>query len=342
MRNHVVLSLTDVTGPRHLAVRRSVLRAAAAVSILLLASIPVLLGVAGHLQTHRRALSQAVERLCQEKRMFLYESKYLQAEIQRIQETLDSMDSFTNALPEAGLPPSRRLLKAAAYMADRENEFQALEERIGRIESILGDERDADESLQRRVAAAGVHAELKKIVLQSIPSGSPVPERVITSGFGRRLHPLLDGREEFHRGADLRAQMGAPVRAPADGVVEYAGFHRKSGLGNLLVIRHNFGFSTTYGHLSKVLVTTGEVIHKGRKVALTGNSGMSSGPHLHYEVQYVCRHLDPAPFLSWDINSWDSVFNQAKPVNWDSILALVQLRHPPTEKKSFHLAKLEG
>jgi hypothetical protein len=105
---------------------------------------------------------------------------------------------------------------------------------------------------------------------------------------------------------------------------------------------HNFGFSTAYGHLDKVLVNSGAVIHKGQKVALTGNSGLSNGPHLHYEVQYVYRHLDPAPFISWGINSWDSVFSRVEHVHWDSILALLQLRHPPAERKSFHVAKFEG
>jgi murein DD-endopeptidase MepM/ murein hydrolase activator NlpD len=341
MRNRVVFSITDVTGPRHLQVRKSVLWIALTLSMLLLGSIPVLLTVAGTLQIDRNNLSHVLEKLRGEKRMFLYESKHLQAEIQRIQETLDSMDSLTNALSGADLPPSRRLLNAANYMADREHEFQVLEARIGRIESILGDERGADENLQRRVAAAGLNAELKKAVLDSIPSGSPVPMRGITSGYGRRPHPLT-GKEEFHRGADLRAPVGTPVRAPADGVVEYAGLHRKSGLGNLLIIRHNFGFSTTFGHLDKIYVKSGAVVHKGQKVALTGNTGLSNGPHLHYEIHYVYRHMDPAPFLTWGINSWDEIFSRIQQVDWDSILALIQLRHPPAAQKSLQLAKLEG
>ena len=219
MRNHVVFSITDVSGPRHLEVRKSVLWIALTLSMLLLGSIPVLLAVAGHLQTDRNNLCRVLDRLRSEKRMFLYESKHLQAEILRIQETLDSMDSFTNALPGDDLPPSGRLRKAATYMADRENEFQALEARIDRIESILGDERDEGESLQWRVAAAGFNAELKKAVLDGIPSGPPIVMRGVTSGFGRRLHPIT-GKEEFHRGTDLRAPMKTPVRAAADGVVE--------------------------------------------------------------------------------------------------------------------------
>jgi murein DD-endopeptidase MepM/ murein hydrolase activator NlpD len=136
--------------------------------------------------------------------------------------------------------------------------------------------------------------------------------------------------------------MKTPVKVPADGVVEYAGPHRSSGMGNLLIIRHNFGFTTSYGHLYKILVKPGEVVRKGQKVALTGSSGLSNGPHLHYSVQYVYRYLDPLPFVSWDINSWDTLFARVDQVDWESIVGLIQLRNPPEEKKQLQLADLGG
>jgi murein DD-endopeptidase MepM/ murein hydrolase activator NlpD len=341
MRNHVVLSITDISGSRHLEVKRSLLPVVLVLLVALAGSIPVLLGVAGNLHQDRDNLACSVAHLREEKQSFQHELIHMQAELGRVQEALDSMDRITAGISEGEQTPSDRLLKAAAYLTDREEAFQVLESRIGHIESILGDDRSTVDSLARRVAAAGLNAELKNTVLEMIPNGSPIPLRGITSGFGRRVHPIT-GEKEFHKGLDLRAPMKTPVKAPADGVVEYAGPHHRSGMGNLLIIRHNFGFSTLYGHLYKVLVKPGSVVRKGQKVALTGNSGSSNGPHLHYGIQYVYRHLDPLPFLSWDIDTWDTLFARVGQVDWESIIGLIQLRNPPAEKKNLQIADLRG
>jgi murein DD-endopeptidase MepM/ murein hydrolase activator NlpD len=341
MREHVVISITDISGSRHLELKRSLLPGVLVLLVTLAGLIPLLFGVAGYLHRDRNDLARSVVQLREEKRSFQRELIHLQGELGRVQEALDSIDQFTAGASAGKQTPSDRLLKAAAYLTDREQEFQMLESRIGRIESILGDDRSAAGSLAWRVAAAGLNAELKKTVLEMIPNGPPIPLRGITSGFGSRVHPIT-GEKEFHKGVDLRAPMKTPVMVPADGVVEYAGPHHSSGMGNLLIVRHNFGFSTSYGHLSKILVKPGEVVKKGQKVALTGNSGLSNGPHLHYSIQYVYRHLDPLPFLSWDIDSWDTVFARVEQPDWESIIGLIQLRNPPAERKNLQLADLGG
>jgi murein DD-endopeptidase MepM/ murein hydrolase activator NlpD len=104
---------------------------------------------------------------------------------------------------------------------------------------------------------------------------------VLTDGFGTRNDPIT-GRRAFHRGLDISARRGTPVFAPADGVVVFAG--RNGGLGKTLKISHGFGFTTVYGHLHEFEVELGAEIRRGDLIGTVGNTGRSTGSHLHYEV----------------------------------------------------------
>ncbi|MGD9253879.1 MAG: M23 family metallopeptidase [Holophagae bacterium] len=117
-------------------------------------------------------------------------------------------------------------------------------------------------------------------ILSSTPTMAPA-HGLITDGFGRRKDPFT-GRPAFHRGLDISARRGTPVLAPADGVVVFAG--RNGGLGKTVRVSHDFGFTTVYGHLDKISVSPGDEIHRNQEIGLLGNSGRSTGPHLHYEV----------------------------------------------------------
>jgi murein DD-endopeptidase MepM/ murein hydrolase activator NlpD len=117
-------------------------------------------------------------------------------------------------------------------------------------------------------------------VLASTPTIAPVLG-LITDGFGRRKDPFT-GRLAFHRGLDVSARRGTPIKAPADGIVVFAG--RNGGLGKTVRVSHDFGFTTVYGHLDKINVEPGDVIHRGQEIGTLGNTGRSTGPHLHYEV----------------------------------------------------------
>jgi murein DD-endopeptidase MepM/ murein hydrolase activator NlpD len=117
-------------------------------------------------------------------------------------------------------------------------------------------------------------------VLASTPTIAPVLG-LITDGYGRRKDPFT-GRLAFHRGLDISARRGTPINAPADGIVVFAG--RNGGLGRTVRISHDFGFTTVYGHLDKISVEPGDLVHRGQEIGLLGNSGRSTGPHLHYEV----------------------------------------------------------
>jgi len=122
---------------------------------------------------------------------------------------------------------------------------------------------------------------------------TPINGARVSSGFGMRMHPIL-GYSTMHRGMDFAAGMGTPVYAAGDGVVEYAG--RKGAYGNYLRISHNNKYDTAYGHLSRFAkgVVPGKRVKQGQVVAYVGNTGRSTGPHLHYEILANGEQINPS------------------------------------------------
>ncbi len=112
----------------------------------------------------------------------------------------------------------------------------------------------------------------------------------LSSKFGKRQHPVA-GDEQFHGGIDLAAPMGSSVFAAAEGKVVFAG--KRAGSGNAVFLRHYGGYRSYYLHLSKVLVKRGEWVVQGQLIGLVGSSGISTGPHLHFEIRKKGRQLDP-------------------------------------------------
>ncbi|MFV2071178.1 MAG: peptidoglycan DD-metalloendopeptidase family protein [Thermoanaerobaculales bacterium] len=129
--------------------------------------------------------------------------------------------------------------------------------------------------------------------LSSTPTIAPVLG-LITDGFGRRKDPFT-GRKAFHRGLDISARRGTSALAPADGIVVFAG--RNGGLGRTVRISHGFGFTTVYGHLDKITVEAGDEIHRGQEIGHLGNTGRSTGPHLHYEVHVDGKAVNPLYYI---------------------------------------------
>lgn len=121
----------------------------------------------------------------------------------------------------------------------------------------------------------------------------PVSMARVTSGFGMRFHPLL-GFTRMHKGIDLGAAWGTPVHAPADGVVLYAG--RSGGYGNFMKVSHGGNIVTCYGHLSRFGARAGQHVSRGQVIGYTGNSGLSTGPHLHWEVLRGGIAVNPRAF----------------------------------------------
>jgi murein DD-endopeptidase MepM/ murein hydrolase activator NlpD len=133
----------------------------------------------------------------------------------------------------------------------------------------------------------------QKSMLACTPSIWPA-QGWATSGFGNRISPFTN-QKEFHEGFDISARIGTEIIAPADGVISEIG--KTYGFGNLLVISHGYGIKTIYGHLSKSLVKKGQSVKRGDKIALIGNSGRTTGPHLHYEIQLNGMPVNPQNYI---------------------------------------------
>ncbi|MGY4531879.1 murein DD-endopeptidase MepM/ murein hydrolase activator NlpD [Pseudomonas sp. TE3786] len=132
---------------------------------------------------------------------------------------------------------------------------------------------------------------------QNLPYGLPlaVASR-ITSPFGMRIHPL-NQLFKLHKGVDLSARPGTPVLSTASGLVAEVDVLGHSHYGKYVVLRHSRGFSTRYAHLDEVKVRLGEQVEARQIIGLSGNTGTTNGPHLHYEVRYLGKPIDPQPFM---------------------------------------------
>ena len=130
---------------------------------------------------------------------------------------------------------------------------------------------------------------------RKLPFGNPSPASSITSRFGNRTDPFL-GRLALHAGIDFRARTGTRIGATGAGTVVVAG--RNGGYGNMVEIDHGNGLTTRYAHLSRVLVKVGEHVEAATPIGLSGTTGRSTGPHLHYEVRRNGKALDPMRFLT--------------------------------------------
>jgi murein DD-endopeptidase MepM/ murein hydrolase activator NlpD len=129
--------------------------------------------------------------------------------------------------------------------------------------------------------------------IQNVPLGAPVPG-VITSPFGRRIDPI-NGKPAYHQGVDIRGPMGSEVKATAAGTVIIQSYDK--GYGRYMVIDHGNGFRSKYAHLKKSLVQKGEKIEREQVIGLLGNSGRSTGPHVHYEIHYDDKIVNPTRFV---------------------------------------------
>jgi len=134
----------------------------------------------------------------------------------------------------------------------------------------------------------------QSVLKDMLPNSSPINAAYNSSSYGWRIDPFTGGKA-FHEGLDFSADIGTPIRAAADGIVTLA--EVSGGYGNLVRIDHGSGLETRYGHASKLLVKAGDRVVKGQEIALVGNTGRSTGPHLHYEIRLNGNALDPRQYL---------------------------------------------
>ena len=147
-------------------------------------------------------------------------------------------------------------------------------------------------------------AKNKEKMLAHLPAIQPVQNKDLTrmaSGYGWRIHPILKTRR-FHYGMDFTAKTGTPIYATADGVVKHAGW-KANGFGKHVVINHGYGYETLYGHMSKVTVKKGQKVKRGQIIGYVGNTGLSAGPHCHYEVHLNGNRVNPVNFYYNDLST---------------------------------------
>jgi len=206
---------------------------------------------------------------------------------------------------------------------EKRMEIDELSSSLNAIETLIGIAPDKNSSIEDRVNLTQLDTEHKATILQFIPNGSPIVYKGITSKYGERMHPILK-RKEFHNGIDMRAKMNTPVYATADGVIEWAGLHKKSGYGKLVIIQNNYGFKSYFGHLNKIVVKTKAFVKRGDLIAYTGNTGRSNGPHLHYEIRYFYRSVNPYWFVKWSMQNYNEIFKKVDNVLWSVVVEATQ------------------
>jgi len=159
-------------------------------------------------------------------------------------------------------------------------DLEALKKQInGEMESVT--------EIRKYIAA-------QKDIYLATPSIWPV-RGFISSGYGYREHPK-SGDQKFHSGVDISAPQGTPVKATADGIVSYSGWSERGG--NTVVIEHGHGFSTAYAHNRRNFAGVGQRVKREDVIALTGSTGISTGPHVHYEIWKNGRHENPIAYLA--------------------------------------------
>ncbi len=244
---------------------------------------------------------------------------YLNASVDRLQSKKNEVAQAYKEMLRQNQALQKEMKNTTHSLLAKEKELDELSDSLSQIETLIGLKPLADESLAERVNMTMLSSSHRATLLELIPSGSPVKYHGITSKFGYRIHPTLH-KKEFHRGSDMKAKFNTPVYATADGIVEWAGLHRRSGFGKLVILEHVYGFKSYFGHLNKIVIKSGQFVKKGDLIAYSGNSGMSNGPHLHYEIRFIHRALNPYYFIKWTQQNYNEIFKKEKKVPWQSLI----------------------
>ncbi len=256
-------------------------------------SVLALVAVAGALSPHLllkvRVQSSTLERLQAENVQLRQEKQRYEASLGEIGSQLNAIESVAGRI--AGALGMRNLpLPQPAGGAGSSGSMR----RGGWVQEELVALQTRTQSLNLSFEQINQAWEQRVKLLASTPSLRPV-QGYLGDGYGFRLDPFT-GEREFHKGLDIVASHGEPVRATADGVVVAAG--RWAGYGRMVHLSHGYGLGSRYGHLSVILVRPGQRVKKGEVVGLVGSTGRSTGSHLHYEVLKGSAQVNPRKYLS--------------------------------------------
>ncbi|MCJ8336990.1 MAG: peptidoglycan DD-metalloendopeptidase family protein [Pseudomonadales bacterium] len=212
-------------------------------------------------------------------------------------------------------------IKIEKINASLDGNLTALDKSLDELEKMLNLQLPKNDN-EDRFERLSILTKQRLFLLNSIPNGLPIKAIRVNDGYGMRYHPIKKSRT-MHNGIDYKASKGTAVYAPADGVVQAV--ERRAYSGKYIKIVHNFGFETSYSHLNNYLVKVGEYVHKGQKIAESGNTGRSTGPHLHYELLYLSKAINPEEFVKWNIANFDRIFTKVESVKWASLKNLYPL-----------------
>ncbi|MGV0023550.1 murein hydrolase activator EnvC family protein [Phormidesmis priestleyi] len=245
-----------------------------------------------------RSLNDFLDRRYQLKRIFQADRKILT----NLKTDTDRLDRQRNQIEQQkndiALLTQQLLAQKSEFEAQADYQKQVVE-RLKTDRSALEaaeaqlaqDSKNIGELIQKRVAAARAKDGIVALGtgIMSYPSDGE-----ITSGFGWRMHPIL-GYQRFHSGVDFGADSGSVIRAADRGVVIFAGWY--GGYGNAVIIDHGNNITTLYGHTSELYVSEGQSVERGQPIAAVGSTGLSTGPHLHFEVRQAGEPIDPMSYF---------------------------------------------
>jgi len=230
---------------------------------------------------------------------YIAENQRLKAENHRyevstrfLSKKIAEMEAYTKKLNTiAGIDPNQEMVKYGGVgdlgdLSNGGNNKNVLEEELPALKRKTFE-------LERNFHYLMKFYEKQTLLLASTPSIWPT-RGYISSPFGYRKDPFT-GQTEFHKGIDIATRIGNPIVAPADGIVIKAG--NGGGYGNVVIIKHRFGFVTRYGHLLKFVVRAGQKVKRGQIIGYVGNTGRSIGPHLHYEVLRNGKPVNPLHYI---------------------------------------------
>jgi murein DD-endopeptidase MepM/ murein hydrolase activator NlpD len=302
LKNLFVRKYTVVVANRHTGlVRRFTLSLRPTVlTVAMLASLPILMGLGARwsAQADIQQLRTANAALQMENASYRGATGDLTSQIQTLEGVVDELGERAKLDPAA----ARAMQKLPAAVRSRATGgplaasalSSVLSTSITSPDDTFGALRDLLQGLESRLNFVRRDVERREQLANATPSIWPT-RGGLTGFFGGRSDPFT-GEPEYHSGLDISAQRGQSVYATADGVVQSAGY--TGDYGNLIVIKHEFGLSTRYGHLSAYKVKVGDTVKRGDVIGLVGSTGRSTGAHLHYEILVNGQLMNPLQLLT--------------------------------------------
>lgn len=247
-------------------------------------------------------LNQFLDRRYRLKRVFQADRKILArlqaqaVEIQRQRAAIEQQKNQIALLTQQLFAQKSEIEANARSQGELVNRLRSDRAALEAAESqLMQDSQSLRGVIQRRVQQRARGATGPgSIVVQGTGQMSYPTDAVITSDFGWRVHPIL-GYQRFHTGTDFGAEYGSPIRAADRGTVILAEWY--GGYGNAIIIDHGNGVTTLYGHSSELYVSEGQTVERGQAIAAVGSTGLSTGPHLHFEVRLNGEPVDPMGYL---------------------------------------------